>query len=169
MGNRVHYSSPRNVYRTQDDEYVALSGSTANTAKRVLIAIERPDLVDDPKFASNSARLENADELDALIADWIARHPFDFVLDRFEELGAALAPVLGIERISKNEHFRDRNAIIEVPDEELGSIKMQGVFPRLTRTPGRVDWAGGVIGMHQEEVFGPSPQTIGGEAESGSD
>ncbi len=168
MGNRVHYSSPRNVYQTQDGEYVALSGSTPNTAKRILIAIGRPELADDPKFATNSARLENADELDALIAEWIINHPFDFVLEHFEKLGAALAPVLGIERISKNEHFVDRNAIIEVPDEELGSIKMQGVFPRLTRTPGRVDWAGGLLGTHQAEVLGASPGPVSGTVKSGS-
>ncbi|MDA0675245.1 MAG: CoA transferase [Proteobacteria bacterium] len=154
MGNRVHYSSPRNVYKTSDGEYVALSGSTPNTARRVFDAIERAELADDPKFATNAARLENADELDALIADWIIRHPFDFVLQRFEDMGAALAPVLGIERISKNEHFLDRETIIRVPDEELGAIRMQGIVPKMSRTPGRIDWAGGRQGRHHEDILG---------------
>ncbi len=160
MGNRVHYSSPRNVYRTADDRHVALSGSTPNTARRTLLAIERPDLTDDPKFATNAARLENADELDSLIAAWIASQPLDAVLKRFEELEVALAPILDIEQIFKNEHFLARGAIVEVPDEELGSIRMQGVFPRFSRTPGRIDWAGGVRNRHADEILPSEPPSM---------
>ena len=133
---------------------MALSGSTPNTARRVLEAIERPELADDPKFATNTARLANADELDSLIADWILRHKFDYVLTRFDELDVPLAPVQGIDKIFKDEHFLARQAILKVPDAELGSIRMQGVVPKLSRTPGRVDWAGGLRGTHQMDVFG---------------
>jgi len=154
MGNRVHYSSPRNAYQTADGEWVALSGSTPNTARRVLEAIGRPELADDPKFATNTARLQNADELDALIAEWILRRPRTVVLDRFEQRGAPLAPVLNIAHIIDNEHFLAREAILRLNDEELGPVRMQGVFPKLQRTPGRVDWTGGVRGRHQEEVLG---------------
>lgn len=169
MGNRVHYSSPRNVYKTEDGEYVALSGSTPNTARRVLEAIERPELADDPKFATNTARLANADELDTLIAAWILRHKFDYVLTRFDELDVPLAPVQGIDKIFKDAHFRERQAILKVQDAELGSIHMQGVVPKLSRTPGRVDWAGGLRGTHQKDVFGESESPAAEKTKAASD
>jgi crotonobetainyl-CoA:carnitine CoA-transferase CaiB-like acyl-CoA transferase len=142
MGNRVHYSAPRNVYRTADDEWVALSGSTPNTARRVFTVIGRPELADDPRFLDNAARLAHADELDALVAEWIGAHPLDEVLTRFEQAEVALAPVQAMDRIFTDPHFLAREAIVSVPDPELGPIRMQGVFPKLTRTPGRIAWAG---------------------------
>jgi crotonobetainyl-CoA:carnitine CoA-transferase CaiB-like acyl-CoA transferase len=160
MGNRVHYSSPRNVYRTKDDRWVALSGSTPATARRVLIAIGRPELADDPKFATNTARLENADELDTLVADWILDHPLDHVLSHFGKLEVALAPIQDISQIYRDEHFQARQAITQVPDEELGAVRMQAVVPRLSRTPGRIDWAGPRRGAHDDEILGPGRDAV---------
>lgn len=153
-GNRVYYSSPRNVYRTSDGRWVALSGSTPATARRVMNAIGRPELADDPKFDSNAARLANADALDALIADWINTHPFDEVMRVFGAEQVALAPVQDISQIVEDEQFLARETIVKVEDEEWGAIRMPGVVPRLSRTPGKIRWSGGRIGRHQDGIIG---------------
>jgi len=152
-GNRVHYSSPRNVYETSDGRFVALSGSTPNIFRRIMISIERPELVNDPKFIDNTARLKNADELDQLIAGWINTHPFDDVLRVFGANEVALAPVQDISQIFEDEQFIARGAITSVEDEEWGTLRMPGVFPRLSRTPGKIRWAGRKVGQDDNEVF----------------
>lgn len=152
-GNRVHYSSPRNVYKTRDGRYVALSGSTANTAQRVFSAIGKPDLYHDPKFNTNVARLANADELDTMVADWMIAHPLDEVMRVFNREKVALAPVQDISQIMEDEHFIARKAIVTVEDEEWGPVKLPGVFPRFSRTPGKIRWSGARIGRHQDEIL----------------
>lgn len=152
-GNRVHYSSPRNVYRTKDERYVALSASTTNTARRVFSAISRPELADDPRFNSNAARIANSDELDAMIAEWMLARPFVEVMDTFEKHQVPLAPVQDMSHIVKDEQFLARETIVSVDDEEWGPMRMPGVVPRFSRTPGSIRWTGGRIGRHQSEVF----------------
>jgi formyl-CoA transferase len=152
-GNRVYYSSPRNVYKTRDGRYVALSGSTANTAQRVFSAIGKPDLYHDAKFNTNTARLANADELDAMIADWMIAHPFEEVMRVFNNEKVALAPVQDISQIIEDEHFIAREAIVSVEDEEWGPVRMPGVVPRFSRTPGKIKWSGARLGRHQDEIL----------------
>ncbi len=152
-GNRVHYSSPRNVYQTLDERWIALSGSTPSTAQRVFDAMGTPELGRDQKFATNAARIANADELDALIGSWIGSHQFDFVMAEFIAAGVAAAPVLSIDHIVTNEHYLSRDMILTVDDDQLGLVKMQGIIPKLSRTPGRLRWAGGALGKDQVEIL----------------
>lgn len=152
-GNRVFYSSPRNVYQSRDNRYFALSGSTANTARRVFQAIGKAELADDPRFSSNDARLANADEVDTLIADWIGAHDGAHVLQRFQECEVALAPIQDVADIFKDEHFKARGAIVTVEDEEWGPVKMPGVVPRFSRTPGAIRWAGARLGQNNDEIL----------------
>lgn len=152
-GNRVYYSSPRNVYRTKDGRYVALSGSTANTAQRVFSAIGKAELYHDPRFNTNAARLANADELDAMIAEWIIAQPFEEVMRVFSNEKVALAPVQDISQIIEDEHFIARGTIVSIEDEEWGPVRMPGVVPRFSRTPGKIRWSGARIGRHQDDIL----------------
>lgn len=153
-GNRSTSSAPRNVYRTADDEYVAIAASAQPLAMRVFDAIERPDLKDDPKFADNESRLEHVEELDAIIQDWMSEHTREEVLERFDEADATIGPVFGIEDIVENEHYRARNAIATVDDPDLGESRVQNVFPVLSETPGEIEHLGPALGEHNEAVYG---------------
>jgi formyl-CoA transferase len=153
-GNRSTSSAPRNVYRTGDDRYVAISASAQPIAMRVFDAIERPDLKDDPRFADNEARLENVEELDRIIQDWMDDHSRVEVVDRFEACEATIAPVYNVADITADEHYRAREAVVEVPDEELGTGLVQNTYPRFSDTPGRIDHLGPALGAHNEAVYG---------------
>ncbi|MEM4782683.1 MAG: CoA transferase [Halalkalicoccus sp.] len=153
-GNRSTSSAPRNVYETKDDRYVALAASAQPLAERTFEAIGRPDLIDDPRFADNERRLENVEELDAIIGDWMAGHTREEVLETFEEHDATIAPVYNVEDILADEHYRTREAVITVEDDDLGEATVQNAIPKFSETPGRVDYLGPDLGAHNEAVFG---------------
>jgi formyl-CoA transferase len=153
-GNRSTSSAPRNVYETGDGRAVAISASAQPIAMRVFDAIERPDLKDDPRFEDNESRLENVDELDAIIQDWMDDHDREEVIDRFEEYEATIAPIYNIEDILADEHYQARDAVVEVEDDELGAGLVQNTFPRFSDTPGSIDHLGPPLGAHNEEIYG---------------
>lgn len=153
-GNRSTSSAPRNVYETGDGRYVAVSASTQPTAMRVFDAIDRPDLKDDSRFATNEKRVEHVEELDAVIADWMADRDRETVLDVFEDTGATIAPIYNVADIVEDPHYRARDAVVDVDDDDLGSGLVQGVTPKFGDTPGRIDHLGPALGAHNDAVYG---------------
>lgn len=153
-GNRISDSAPRNTYRTADGHWVALSGSAQSIAERILTAVERPELIHEPRFKDNAARVAHADELDRVIGDWIRTRSLAEVLKRFEACEAALGPVYDAEQIFADPHFRERESLLRVPDPVLGALTVVNVVPRLSATPGSIAWLGPALGQHNEEVYG---------------
>lgn len=153
-GNRSTSSAPRNVYRTGDDRWVALAASAQPLAMRTFDAIGRPDLKDDPRFEDNESRLENVEELDAIIQEWMAEHSREEILAAFEEHDATIAPVYNVADIMEDEHYRARDAVVRVDDEDLGEAAVQNTIPKFSETPGSVDYLGPELGAHNEDVFG---------------
>ena len=138
QGNRSPRTNPRNAYRTADDQWVVISAGTQSIANRIFLAIGRKELAEDPRFRDSDARRRNADEVDGLLADWIGERTLEQVLTRFEEVEAPIAPVYSVGQIHSDPHYRARQSFVEVPDEDLGTVTMQNVIPRLSRTPGRI-------------------------------
>ncbi|MEF8757782.1 MAG: CoA transferase, partial [Halobacteriales archaeon] len=153
-GNRSSSSAPRNIYETGDGRYVAIAASVERLAMRVFDAIERPELKTDPRFADNESRLANVEELDEIIGDWMAEHTREEVISRFEAAEATIAPIYNVADILADEHYRDRDAVVEVPDEQLGSGLVHNVFPRASETPGGIDHLGPALGTHNQAVYG---------------
>jgi crotonobetainyl-CoA:carnitine CoA-transferase CaiB-like acyl-CoA transferase len=152
-GNRISDSAPRNAYRTADGHWVALSGSAQSIAERILEAVERPELIHDPRFADNAARARHMDELDEVIGGWIGRHALEQVVRRFEECEAALGPVYDASQIFADPHFRARQSLVKIPDSVLGALTLCNVVPRLSATPGAIAWLGPALGLHNEDVY----------------
>lgn len=153
-GNRSTSSAPRNVYRTKDNRSVALAASAQPLAMRTFDAIGRSDLKDDPRFEDNESRLENVEELDAIIQGWMADHTREEIIDTFEKHDATIAPVYNVADIMEDEHYQAREAVITVEDEDLGEAAVQSTIPKFSETPGSVDYLGPDLGEHNEEVFG---------------
>jgi crotonobetainyl-CoA:carnitine CoA-transferase CaiB-like acyl-CoA transferase len=153
-GNQSTSSAPRNVYRTGDDRWIAISASAQPLAERTFQAIDRPELVDDPRFADNESRVEHVEELDEIIQDWMDDHTREEVIEAFEAADATLAPVYNIEDILEDEHYQAREAAVEIDDPDLGSGLVQNTFPKFSETPGRIDHLGPSLGEHNDAVFG---------------
>lgn len=154
LGNRSTSSAPRNVYRTGDERYVAISASAQPVAMRVFDAIERPELKDDPRFADNESRLENVEALDEAIGEWIEEHDRETVLEAFDDAGATVAPIYNVEDILEDDHYTERESIVSVDDPELGSGLVQNAFPFFSETPGTIDHLGPSLGEHNEDIYG---------------
>ena len=152
-GSRSVHVAPRNVYRCRDGSWVALSASTPSTARRVFAAIGRPELAEDPRFVDNGARLENVEELDQVIGEWIAKHPASEVIAVMEQAEAAVGPVQDIPQIHLDPSFQERPSFVEVRDPHLGLMQLVDVVPRLSRTPGRVRTTGPALGQHTGEIL----------------
>ncbi|GHA84018.1 CaiB/BaiF CoA transferase family protein [Streptomyces chryseus] len=162
-GNRSRNNAPRNTYRTADGAWVAVSTSAQSVAERVMRLVGRPDLIDEPWFAAGSGRAEHADELDEAVGHWIGRRTRDEALAAFEKAEAAIAPVYDVRDVMTDPQYRALDTITEVPDPELGPLRMQNVLFRLSETPGAIRWAGRPHNADTEDVLteaGLSPSEI---------
>jgi crotonobetainyl-CoA:carnitine CoA-transferase CaiB-like acyl-CoA transferase len=152
-GNRMDEDSPRNAYRTQDGEYVAVSIGSQRIFTRLAQALGRPELADDPRFGSLSRRVEHGDVLDELLAGWFAALPLAEAMRRLEAADVVAGPVYDIRRIFADPHYAARENIVEVPDPDFGQVRMQSVVPKLSRTPGRVRHPGLNRGAHNAAIY----------------
>jgi crotonobetainyl-CoA:carnitine CoA-transferase CaiB-like acyl-CoA transferase len=154
VGNRLDASAPRNAYRTADDRWLAISGASPTIAARVMRAIDRPDLADDPDYVDPVRRQERAGEIDALVERWVAERTLDEAMAVFEAAEAAAAPVYDAGQLLADEHVRARGSYVRVDDPDLGPMTVQAPVARLSDTPGRIDHLGRALGADNEAVYG---------------
>jgi crotonobetainyl-CoA:carnitine CoA-transferase CaiB-like acyl-CoA transferase len=152
-GSRSNTTSPRNVFRTKDGRYIAISASIQAMAERLFRTIGRADMIGDPRFANNTARVANAAECEAPIAAFIAERDCAEVLAVFAAAEITAAPVYDIDQLIDDPHVAEREILVEMPDAELGHVAMHAVVPRLGATPGAIRSAAPRLGEHTEEVL----------------
>lgn len=153
-GNRMPHVAPRNVYRCRDGNWVALSASTQPIFERLVRAIGRPEMLTDPRFIDNRARVVHAEELDEVIHAWMAERTRAEVLQTMEQAEVAVGPVNDVPTIFEDRHLRERGTFIEVDDPGLGPMRLVGPVARLSRTPGRITSTGPAVpGQHNAEVY----------------
>jgi crotonobetainyl-CoA:carnitine CoA-transferase CaiB-like acyl-CoA transferase len=153
LGSRLPFASPRNTFKTAEGSWVAMSCSAQSIFERACHAIGRPDLLDDPRFLDNQARTEHSQVLDDTFAEWIGQHSLAVVLSTLNDAGAAVAPIYDVKGVFDDPHFQARENLVTVADADLGSVRMQGVVPKLSRTPGSVRHAGARLGEHNADVY----------------
>ncbi len=152
-GNRSVNNAPRNTYLTSDGRWLGVSTSAQAVAERVMALVGRPELVDEPWFATGRGRAEHADELDEAVAAWVAQRTAADVTAAFEDADAAIAAVYDVADVMRDPQYAALGSITTVDDPELGPIRMQNVLFRLSETPGAIRWSGPALGAHNEEVY----------------
>lgn len=153
VGSASNTSSPRNVYACSDGKYVALSGSTQAVATRIFQIIGRAEMIEDPRFATNSARVKHRPLVDEAVGAWFARHTRDEALAIMRAAGATVGPVYNIADALEDPHFQKREVFLDVEDEDYGSLPMHNIVPRLSGTPGVWAKPAPLLGQHTEEVL----------------
>jgi crotonobetainyl-CoA:carnitine CoA-transferase CaiB-like acyl-CoA transferase len=153
IGSGSNTSAPRNVYCCADGAYVALSGSTGAMARRVFEVIGRPDMNEDERFRTNSARIENRALVDQAVGAWFAGKSRDEALRLMRAAHVTVGPVYTIADAMADAHFREREIIVEVDDAELGGVAMHNIVPRLSRTPGVLRRPAPLLGEHTDAVL----------------
>lgn len=152
-GNRSTNNAPRNTYRTRDGSWVAVSSSATRIAERILRLVGHPEVADEPWFSTGRGRAEHVDLIDRYVADWIAARDRDEVLEAFESADAAVAPVYTAADLVQDPHVRSTGMLTEVADDDLGEVLQHDVMWRLTRTPGRIRFAGRGIGADTDTIL----------------
>jgi len=152
-GSRSSNAAPRNAYRTKDGRYVCLSGSTQKMAERVLRTIGRPELIDDPRFRTNADRVRHAAELDAIVGEYIAQYTQAEAVALFERARVTVGPIYDVSQILQDRHFIERELLANYPDDEMGTVPMHHVVPRLHATPGSIRTPAPWLGEHNRETF----------------
>lgn len=152
-GNRASITAPRNVYRTRDGHYLALSASTEAMAQRLFRAIGREDMIEDPRFSKNAARLEHVDLVDQAIQDFVGARDRVDALAFFEQEEVTVGPIYDPSQIVHDPHVVEREVIIDLPDDQAGYLPMHNVSPRLSATPGAIRRPAPAMGEHTDALL----------------
>ena len=138
IGNRSNVAAPRGIYKTKDNKYVSLSASMQSMWEKLALTIGSSDLIKDPRFLTNSDRLNNQDDLDKPISKFIKKYSREEVLNIFSKEGITVGPVLDISEIIEHPYIQDREVLIDHYNQEYGNVLMHQAFPRLSKTPGKI-------------------------------
>src|SRR5437016_2837218 len=153
-GSRSETTSPRNVFRTKDGRYIGISASIQAMAERLFRAIDREDIISDPRFRTNTDRVRHAEECEAPIAEFIAARTLEENMAVFAAAEVTAAPVYDIDQFLADPHVTEREIVVDVPDEHTGRLVMHNIIPRLSETPGRLRSPAPKLGEHTAEILG---------------
>ncbi|MBR7618257.1 CoA transferase [Phenylobacterium sp. 20VBR1] len=145
--------APSNVYPCAEGEMILIGGNGDTVFARLAETMGRPDLAKDPKFIDHASRGVNQGELDDLIADWTRGFTLPDLLALLEADGIPCGRVFRAPDMLENEQYKARDTIVETDHPVFGKIKMQGAFPKMSETPGKVRWPGPTLGQHTDEVL----------------
>jgi crotonobetainyl-CoA:carnitine CoA-transferase CaiB-like acyl-CoA transferase len=152
-GSRLPDSAPNNTYVTRDRRYIHVTAMGDAVFVRLAAAIGRPELAQDPQYATQVARSANEEALDGIIGAWVEARPLDEVVTALNAAGIPAAPVYTVEDIFKDEHFKARDMLVRLPDEDFGSVALPGVVPKLSATPGEIRHTGHRVGEDTVDVL----------------
>ena len=154
-GTRLPGVSPSNLFSSRDGQWLIIAANQDQLFRRLCEAMGQPELADDKRFRTHDGRADNQDELETIVAEWVAVHDGDEVDRILNEAGVVVGPVYSVADIVMDPQFREREMLVKHDDAELGEFLAQGIVPKLSRTPGQVRWSGPwEQGAHNAEVFG---------------
>jgi crotonobetainyl-CoA:carnitine CoA-transferase CaiB-like acyl-CoA transferase len=145
--------APSNTYPTRDGAYIVIAGNSNPIFKRLMQAIGRADLADDPEFAHNDGRVARVALLDAAIAGWTSSLPIAEALARLEEAGVPAGRIYSAADIVSDPHYQARDMLLQAELPGGVQVKMPGIVPKLSETPGEIHWQGPALGQHTASVL----------------
>jgi formyl-CoA transferase len=147
-------ASPSGTFKTKDGKWVVLVCSTDRTFEYFAHGIGRSDLLQDSRFNTNGARVKNNALVEEIVIDWMKKHDYKDVKSILDKAGAPVSLVYSMADIFEDPHYAAREDIIEVSHPDFGTIKMPGLVPKLSVTPGEIKWIGPKLGDHNQDVYG---------------
>lgn len=153
VGSRDRYSTPAANFQCSDGRWVHINAGSDSLFPRFARAVGQEHLLEDERFATNAARMERIEEVEAIVSAWTAERGADAVLEAMDAAGIPCARVDSIGEIFSNEQLRARDQIMQVSNPAYGTLSMAGIPLRLSETPGAVRHAPPVVGQHTDEVL----------------
>ena len=152
-GNRLRNSAPLDNWETSDGKYVCIIAAGDGLFPRLCRAMERDDLLREPRFGTMAQRAEHGDEINGIVAAWVKVRTARDVQDVLERHEVPFGVAYSVADIFADPHIAARGDIETVDDPVIGAVRMQGVYPRFSRTPGAVSRGAPRLGAHNEEVY----------------
>jgi crotonobetainyl-CoA:carnitine CoA-transferase CaiB-like acyl-CoA transferase len=152
-GNRLRNSAPLDNWETRDGQFVSIIAAGDGLFPRLAKAMDRPDLLQDPRFKTLADRAQHADEINAVVAAWCRSRTAEEIERILVDAQVPVCRAFSIRDIFADPHYAARGDIVEVDDPTIGPVKMQGVYPRLSRTPGAIRRGAPRLGEHNREVY----------------
>ncbi|WP_454917743.1 CaiB/BaiF CoA transferase family protein [Xanthobacter sediminis] len=152
-GSRLPNSAPNNLYVTKDGKFIHIAALADNVFRRLVVAMEMPQLGRDPRFSEQNVRSAHEDEIDALIGGWASAHELAEIERILDAAGVPASRIFTMEDIFQDPHYREREMLLEVPDDDLESVMLAGVVPKLLETPGSVAWSGHRTGQDTRDIL----------------
>jgi crotonobetainyl-CoA:carnitine CoA-transferase CaiB-like acyl-CoA transferase len=146
-------NTPNNLYPTGDGQFIHITAGNQATFIRLAACMGMPELVEDARYAAPTDRSTHEDELDAAIGDWTAEHSLAELEQLLEAGEVPAARIYTMKDIFDDVHYQSRDMLLQLPDDTLGSVTVTGVVPKLSHTPGTVNWAGREVGVNTREVL----------------
>ncbi len=153
-GNELAASSPAGIYQTRDGQWLVIVTSTERTFARLAQAMGREDMLTDPRYATNRARLQRREEMNQILSDWTGQHGRGELEDLLDQFSVPSSSVYSAEDIFTDAHYAAREMLVEVAHPELGTVTLPGVVPKFSQSPGGIRNAGPGLGEHTEDVLG---------------
>ena len=153
QGSKARNAGPRGVFQTSDGHWIALDASTPKMTKRLFEGYELGDMLDDPRFANNESRVRHAAEFDAILSEIIGKRTLSENLRIIKESQLTAMQVQTIAEIERDPQWSFRQFFQDVSDQGLGKVRMHGVVPLLSGTPGDIRWAGGELGRDNAAIY----------------
>jgi formyl-CoA transferase len=156
-GSALPGIAPSNTYPCADGRYIVISGNGDAVFQRLMHAIGRPDLADDPTLADNTGRVARVDQLDAAIGTWTATRTQESAEAALIAASVPCGPILTAEEMVKDPHFASREMLVRRPvrvdGDRVIEVAFPGVVPKLSNSPGRVRTLGPELGEHTDAVL----------------
>jgi formyl-CoA transferase len=152
-GSRASNTAPRNVYTCKDGKFVALSASMQSMAQKLFRLIGQPELIECPQFKTNTDRVNNNDQIDAIVAQFILKHTQADMLKMCNEAGVTIGPVFDASDLASNQYIEEREVLVNLPDADMGQLPMHNIVPRLSGTPGVMRMPAPQLGEHNQEIY----------------
>src|SRR5699024_3585501 len=144
---------PSNTYPCNDDKYIVIGGNGDSIFKRLMTAIGRDDIAKDEQYATNDLRAKHGDFLDGVITQWTKEHTLEEANSILDDYDVPNGPIYDVSDMMEDPHIQYRKMIETVQVDQLGSLKMPGIMPKFSETPGSIKWPGPKLGEHNEEVY----------------
>lgn len=154
MGADTPIVVPHSHYPTQDGRWIAIACTNDRIFGRLASAMRQPELADPGDLGTLRARLDQRDRVNKIVADWTLTLSRDEALTACAEAEVPCGPVYAVDEIFQDEQYRARENMLELDDPRAGQVVVPNVVPRMSATPGRVDWLGPALGAHTQEIFG---------------
>jgi formyl-CoA transferase len=153
-GNRNPFVVPADDFEAQDGRMVVLNAGIPKLWKRLVQAMERPGLLEDPRFLTPGDRIQNQEAIYDIVAAWVRERPAQEVVRILDEAKVPADMIRNVADLASDPHLREREAVLEREAPGIGNVLVPGVFPKLARHPGAIRFLGAKLGEHNEEIYG---------------